>query len=399
MANIFEGIKVIDFSSNLAGPTCTQMLADFGAEVIKIERPGVGDDTRAIVPRIEGQSLFFCWANRGKKSVTMELKDPKSQELLRQMIADADVVLESFKPGQMKKFGLDYDSVAKINSRIVYCSVSVAGQTGPYSNLPGYDLVAQAMSGVMDMTGDPSGEPVKCGVTIGDYVGASNAFSAISAALFHRERTGEGQSIDIALLDGMIAVNTGIDQAATLQLKPTRTGAHHATLCPYGIFKGKNSQSIVLVAFNNNMWAKLCHLMQHPEMIDSPSFHTSVARVSNSAQVIATVEDWLATYENIDDAVAELKTVGVSACKICDTAEVVADKAYWDRGAIIDIELPPSFQTMRTMQGRGNCLKFSKTPAVPGRAPDLGEHNHEVLERYGLSAEEVDALLDNWAKK
>ncbi len=224
MAGIFDGIKVVDFSNNLAGPCCTSLLADMGADVIKVERPVAGDDSRGIAPRIEGKSLSFMWYNRGKKSIELALDDPESVEILYKMISDADVVIETFKPGMMKKFSLDYESAVKIKPDIIYCSISACGQTGGYAKKPGFDVIAQGMSGLMDLTGDPDGLPVKYGVTIGDYVGSFNAYGAIASALYHRLRTGEGQYIDISLLDGLISCNTTIENASTLGANPTRAG-------------------------------------------------------------------------------------------------------------------------------------------------------------------------------
>ena len=211
MANIFDGLKVIDITNNLAGPLCAQMLGDYGAEVYKIERPGAGDDSRGIAPKIEGQSLFYMYACRSKKSVTLALDDPRAQECIYKMAKDCDVFIESYPPGRMKKFNLDYETISKINPKIIYCSVSVAGQVGPHSKVPGFDLIAQAMSGLMDITGEKDGGPTKSGTVIGDYIGGLNAFGSVVSALFHRERTGEGQYCDVSLLDGLIGVNTLVD--------------------------------------------------------------------------------------------------------------------------------------------------------------------------------------------
>ena len=397
MASIFEGIKVIDLTNNLAGPLCTQMLADYGAEVYKVERPGAGDDTRSIAPRIEGQALFYFWANRGKKSITLALDDPRAQEVLYEMTKTADIFIESYKPGMMKRFHLEYERLAQINPKLIYCSVSVAGQTGAHSDMPGFDIIAQGMSGLMDMTGEVDGPPTKCGTVLGDYVGTLNAFGAISAALFHRERTGEGQYIDISLLDGLVAINTCLDQAATLGTHPTRTGGHHNTICPYGIFRNHAGESCIIAAYTAKMWPNLCRLMGRPELTDDPKFATNVARLEHLEELVGIIEDWLDAQPSIDAAVERMAEVGIATCKIYDTSQVAADPDYWERGILTEIPLPPSFHEHTHIRARGAWLHFSKTPAVIRRASDLGEYNQEVLSQYGMTPEEIDRYEAEWA--
>lgn len=399
MGKVFEGIKVLDFTSNLAGPGSTALLADFGAEVIKVEKPIVGDDIRGIAPRIEGQAIFGMWSNRGKKSVVVSLGDAEGQEILKEMIKDADIMVESFKPGTMSKFGLDYESVSKINPQIVYCSISACGQTGAYRNEPGFDIIAQGMSGLMDLTGPADGEPVKCGTTVGDYVGALSAYGAMVTALFHKIKTGEGQYIDISLLDGLVAINSSVEAAANLNTHPTRTGNHYINMAPYGVYNGKNGQSIILAAYNGTMWPRLCKAIGRPDMIDSESFSTNVARLKNIKELVAIVEEWLRGFDDIGDAVKILKDANVACCKIKTTDEVVNDPALIERGTIIDVETAPSFKEHSTIKTRGPWMKLSKTPAVQKRSCDLGEHNFEILGRYGLSKEKIAELENKWSSK
>ncbi|WP_326975026.1 CaiB/BaiF CoA transferase family protein [Caproicibacter sp. BJN0012] len=399
MAGIFEGVKILDFTNNVAGPCGTAMFADLGANVLKVERPVAGDDSRGINPRIEGQSLTFIWCNRGKKSVELALDDPESQELLYRIIQDADVVIESFKPGLMKKFNLDYEKVAKVNPKIIYCSISACGQTGGYRTMPGFDIIAQGMSGLMDLCGDPDGMPVKNGVTIGDYVGAFNAFGSISAALYHRLRTGEGQYIDLSLLDGLISCNTTAENAANLEAHPTRSGPHHGTMAPYGIYMGKNNQCVIIAAFTAGMWNKLCISIGKPEMLEDPDFATSGMRVRNLKRLVAVLEEWLRQFDNIDDAVRIMKDGGVACCKIRSTYEVVHDPVLWERGTFVEIPTQPSFQKIKSVKTRGPWIRFSKTPAEMKRAPDLGEHNYEILEEYGWDKNKIDAMEAKWSGK
>lgn len=397
MRKVFEGIKVIDFTNNVAGPCATAMLADMGAEVIKVERPVAGDDSRGIAPRLEGQSLQFNWFNRGKKSVELSLKDPEAQKLILNMIADADVVVESFKPGQMKKFGLDYESVTKVNPQIIYCSVSACGQTGGYAKKPGFDVIAQGMSGFMDMQGEADGDPVKCGTAIGDYVGELNAYSGIVTALYHKQLTGEGQFIDISLLDGLVSVLSPMENAATLDAHPTRSGRHHGTMAPYGIYRGKNGQSVIIAAYTASQWEKFCGAMSKPELAADPKFSSNVLRIQNIKELERVVEEWLSTFDDIQDAIDIMEKSGVASCKIRSLYEVAHDPVLWERGTLTKLPLPPSYKENREINVRGPWIRYSKTPAEMQRAHDLGEDNYEILTRYGWTKEKIDEMEDTWA--
>ena len=394
---VFEGIRVIDFTSNVAGPCASAMLADMGAEVIHIERPVAGDDSRGNVPRLEGKSLNFNWYNRGKKSIELSLKDPEAQQIVLAMVADADVVIESYKPGQMKKYGLDYETMCTVNPSIIYCAVSACGQTGAYSWRAGFDVIAQGMSGFMDMQGDPAGDPVKSGVTVGDYVGAFNAYGAIVTALYYKMKTGEGQFIDISLLDGLVSIMTPIEGAATLDLKPTRAGRHHNTLAPYGIYRTDKGESIILAAFSAGQWSKLCNAMGKPEMLEDERFASIGSRAANIKDLEAIIQEWLSSFEKVSDATDILDKAGVACCKIKSVNEVAHDPVLWDRGTLVDIELPPSYKENRTYKARGPWVKYSKTPAEMKRAADLGENNYEILEKYGWSKEKIDAKEAEWS--
>lgn len=398
MANIFDGIKVIDITNNLAGPLCAQMLGDYGAEVYKIERPGAGDDSRGVAPKIEGQSLFYMYASRSKKSVTLALDDERAQECIYKMVKDCDVFIESYKPGMMKKFHLDYETISKINPNIIYCSVSVAGQVGPYSKVPGFDIIAQAMSGLMDITGEKDGGPTKSGTVIGDYIGGLNAFASVVSALFHRERTGEGQYCDVSLLDGLIGVNTLIDQAVTLQTHPTRSGGHHGTIAPYGVYYGNNGESCIVAAYTGKMWPSLCNLIGHPELIDDPKFNSNAARCENLQELIVYIETWLKSFDKIDDAVAAMTEKGIATSKIRSTYEVANDPVFKELGLIIDIPTPPSMKERDHVTTRGSWLRFSKCKPEYKRPCDLGEYNNEVLGKY-MTQEEIDQCMKDWSGK
>lgn len=395
---VFEGITVLDFSSNLAGPGAASMLADQGANVIKIERPITGDDTRSIYPLIDGTSVQYMWLNRGKKSVVLSLKDPEAQAMVCKMAETADVIIESYRPGQMKKFGLDYDSIRKHNESIIYCSVSACGQEGPYAGEPGFDIIAQGMSGLMDMAGEVDGPPTKMGTTVGDYIGTFNAYAAICTALYHRMRTGEGQYIDISLLAGLVACNTSVDIAATFDTHPTRIGPHDFTVVPYGIFNGNGGEAAVIVACTHKLWPKICALIGHNEWASEPTFKDPTSRVEHRPEIIAAIEAYLRGFESMDAAVADMKAAGIPCTKIKSTHEVANDDALWETDNLVELETTPSLGGKR-FKGRGPWIKMSKTPFVFKAPSDLGQYNHQVLESYGWSKEKVDELEAKWSGK
>lgn len=398
MGTLFQGIRVLDFTNNAAGPVSTAMMADFGAEVIKVERPVMGDDVRSFAPFVDGQSINFQFYNRGKKSITLSLKDPEGVDIVKRIVADADVVVESFRPGVMKKLGLDYPQLRKLNERLVYCSVSAYGQTGPYAGKPGYDIIAQALCGIMDMTGDPAGPPIKSGFYLGDYIGGMNAFAAITAALYYREKTGTGQYVDVSLLENMVAMNNFIEQAFVGR-DLHRTGQHHTGICPYGVFRSRSGQSAVIAAPNDKLWAKVCQAIGRPELKEDERFQTAAARIRHLDEVIEILEDWLSGFEEIGNAVSLLEEAGVPAAKCKSARELLDDPHLLARGTVTDVEVQREITSYPHFKGRGVWLKLSETPGVPGRAPGLGEHNSEILERYGLSQENIDRLQQKWAAK
>lgn len=398
MKRIFDGIRVVDFTNNVAGPVAVAMLADHGAEVIKIERPVAGDDSRSSVPPYDNGAIQNIWYNRGKKSIEVDLHDTEVQEVLLKIIETADVVVESFKPGQIKKFNLDYESVKKVNPDVIYMSVSACGQTGKYSNEPGFDVIVQGTSGLMDLCGEPDGQPVKFGIPIGDYVASYNGFGALAAALYHKERTGEGQYIDLSLLDGLLYCNTYLDMAATLDKKMTRNGNHHATAAPYGVYKGKNGQSAIIATPAPAAWSRLCNAMGRSELIDDERFKNSVLRVANLKELVDEIEGWLKSFDEIDEAIDILKSANVPCGKIKTTYEVAHDEALWENGSLIEIPTPTSFKA-RTFKGRAHPVRYSATPAILGPAPDLGEHTYEILTEFGWTKKKIDDKLMQWRNK
>jgi crotonobetainyl-CoA:carnitine CoA-transferase CaiB-like acyl-CoA transferase len=377
MAQIFEGIRVLDLTNNLAGPITTAMLADFGAEVIKVEKPVFGDDSRAWPVQIgEATSSLFVQANRGKKSIVLDFKKESDLEILRKLVKKTDVFVESFTPGVMSKIGMTYDDLCKLNPKIIMCSVSAYGQNGPYRDRPGYDLIAQAMSGVMEINGYPDGPPMRLGPAVADNTTAFHAFGAISAALYHRLRTGEGQFIDVSLLECM-TMQVDVFEVASAGGNPTRNGNHHNILTPYGIF-GKKTGGMMLGALNPKLWGILTSLMGRPELEYDPKYITVAERNKNQKELIPIIDEWVDSFGDLNKLEDLLMKNGIPCARVRTVKDVVNDPHLNDRGTLTEVAVPAS-KTMPKLKIRGTAIKFSKTPGKPGSAPALGQHQDEVL--------------------
>lgn len=396
MSQIFRDIKILDFTTNLAGPVAVAMFADQGAEVIKIERPVVGDDGRHFAPEIDGPSCMYWWSARGKKSVTIDLRDPEGLDIIYKMVKDVDIVCESYRPGVMKRLGLDYDTLKEIKPDLIYCSISTYGQDGDEATKPGYDVIAQAQSGFIDLTGEAGGPCYKTGIVVGDYVGGFNAYNAMITALYHMKMSGEGQYIDVSLIDGLVSMNNAIELEAFTNMTVSRTGNHSENLCPYGIFKGKNGQYAVIGAVNDTNWTRLCTAIGRKDMLTEYSSLT--LRCKNSKKIIAAIEEWLQTFDNISDAMELLDAQGIACSKVKTTEDVINDPHLIKRGTIGTILPPPSMvkKGYGPIAARGPWIKYSKTPYKIGQPADLGQHNYEILERYGMSRDEIDRLQHKW---
>ena len=377
MAQIFEGIRVLDLTNNLAGPIATAMLADFGAEVIKVEKPVFGDDSRAWPIQIgESTSSLFVQANRGKKSIVLDFKKEADLEILRKLIKKTDVLVESFKPGVMSKLNLTYDDLRKLNPKIIMCSVSAYGQTGPYRDRPGYDLIAQAISGVMDITGNPDGPPMRLGPAVADNTTAYHAFGAISAALYHRLHTGEGQFIDVSLLECM-AMQIDCLEVATAGGAPTRNGNHSNILTPYGVF-GKKTGGMMIGALNPKLWGILTSLMGRPDMEKDPQYITVAERNKNQKKLIPIIDDWVDSFGDLNKLEELLMKNGIPCARVRTVKDMANDPHLNYRGTLTEVDVPFS-KTMPKLKIRGTAIKFSKTPGKPGSAPALGQHQEEIL--------------------
>ncbi len=393
MKNLFEGLKVVDFTNNAAGPVSTAYLADFGAEILKIEKPGVGDDIRAFSPAIDGVSLPFFWLNRGKKSLVLDMTDPDGREIALKLISEADIVVESFKPGTMESFGLGYPDLKKINPALIMCSVSAFGQDGPYSHKPGYDIVVQALSGIMDLTGKSNGAPVRSGIALGDYTAGVYAYAAIVSALYHLKNTGIGQHVDIALFDCMVSYN-GFIEIAGIGKNPTRTGNHHSLLAPFGAFKGKNG-SIIIAAPNPKLWKMLCSIMNNEELAEDPRFATGADRLKNMDPLVQLVEAWLDTFPDIKEPLELIEEAGIPCAKVNTTAQVLEDEHLKARKMITTLETPDGL-SIPSLKARGNPFKFSEVRAVLKKASGLGQHQYEILKSIGYGEEKIIELKARW---
>ncbi|MFC5476634.1 CaiB/BaiF CoA transferase family protein [Massilia suwonensis] len=394
-------IRVLDLSRVLAGPWCAQNLADLGADVIKIERPGCGDDTRAWGPpyardaqgKDTGEAAYYLSANRGKRSVTVDIASPEGQALIRDLARHADVVLENYKVGQLKRYGLDYESLKAVKPDLVYCSITGFGQDGPYAHRAGYDFLIQGMGGLMSVTGErdelPGGGPQKAGVALTDLMTGMYATIAVLAALTHRDRTGEGQYIDMALLDTQVAMLANVGSNYLNSGKaPQRWGNAHANIVPYQTFACSDGH-IIVAAGNDGQYQKFVDAGGRPELALDPRFATNPQRVANRDVLVPLLAEMVATRTR-NEWIAALEAVGVPCGPINDVGEVFANEQVQARR--MAVELPhPSAGKVKLVR---SPMKMSATPATSDKAPPLlGQHTEEVLrDVLGRSGEEIAAL-------
>jgi crotonobetainyl-CoA:carnitine CoA-transferase CaiB-like acyl-CoA transferase len=386
-------IRVLDLSRVLAGPWATQTLADLGAEVIKVERPGAGDDTRGWGPpwvhEESGQSAYFVSTNRGKKSITLDLARPEGQEIVRRLAAKSDVVVENYKVGALERYGLDYRRLAALHPGLVYCSITGFGQTGPYRDRAGYDFLIQAMGGLMSITGEPDGEPMKVGVAITDILTGMYAATGILAALARRERSGRGQHVDLALLDVQVAMLANQAQNYLLTRQPPRRlGNAHPSIVPYRAFATSDGHIVVAVG-NDGQFARLCEAAGLPQVARDARFATNSGRVRNRVELEEILGRAIASRDS-RHWIESLEEATVPCGPINDLSQVFADPQVVHRGMEIAAPHPLS----GTVPMVRSPVRLSETAArgdVP--APTLGEHTAEVLQGLlGMSDSEVAAL-------
>ena len=387
MAGTLSGLRVLDLSRVLAGPWAGQMLADLGADVVKVERPGAGDDTRAWGPpylrdvdgRDTSEAAYFLSANRNKRSITIDFTQPAGQQQVRELVQRADVLIENFKVGGLAAYGLDYQSLQALNPRLIYCSVTGFGQQGPYAKRAGYDFMIQAMGGLMSITGKADGEdgagPVKVGVALTDILTGLYASNAILAALAERERSGQGQYIDLALLDVQIAClgNQALNYLTT-GVPPRRLGNAHPNIVPYQDFPTADGDFILTVG-NDGQFRKFCEVAGHPEWATDPRFVSNAARVANRAELIPLIRQ-VTVFRTTAEWIAALEQAGVPCGPINDLAQVFADPQVQARGTRIRMAHPLAGEVDLV----ANPIRLSRTPVDYRRPPPLlGEHNSEVF--------------------
>jgi crotonobetainyl-CoA:carnitine CoA-transferase CaiB-like acyl-CoA transferase len=384
-----DGIRVVDLSRVLAGPYATQLLADMGAEVFKVEEPGRGDDTRAWPPFEGGEATYFMSVNRGKKSLTLNLKAAGGQEIFRRLLEGADVLLENFRPGTLERLGFGYARVREWHPRLVYCSISGFGDSGPEASRPGYDLIVQGESGIMDLTGFPDGPPVKVGNSIADLASGTMAAHGVVLALLARERTGVGQKVEISMLEVMAGLLTYQGQAYFATAKsPRRQGNQHPSIVPYEVFAAADGYLTLGVA-NNSLWKRFCQAIERPELTEDPRFATEAKRVEQRELLVPILTAVFAT-RRVAEWVDRIGGAGVPIGKIKTVGEALESEHLRARGAVVSI-LHPTAGPIRMV---GPPIRLSETPAeaaVP--APLLGEHTEEILAKVlGYPAETITAF-------
>lgn len=396
-----DGVRILDLTRVLAGPFCTQLLADYGAEVIKVERPGIGDDTRRWGPpylkdkdgKDTTESAFYLSANRNKRSVTIDISRPEGRDLVLGLLARSDVLIENYRVGALARYGLGWDDLKDRFPGLVYCSITGFGQTGPYAARPGYDLMAQGMGGIMSVTGEPHGAPMKMGVGIADIMTGMHAATAVLAALRHRDRTGRGQHIDLALLDSQVSwLAYHAVEYLNMGTNPRRLGNAHASVVPYGVFPCADGH-VIVAAGNDDQFRRLCEVAGAPELAHDPRYATNPSRIENRESLEARLRDLLAQ-RTIDDWVAALEAAGVPCGPINTLDRVFADEHVRARGAAVD--LPHKLSATGAVTLAASPAKLSDTPLAYHTAPPtLGQHTDEVLaDLLGLDAQALAALRE-----
>lgn len=388
-----EGIKILDLTRVLAGPFCTMMLADMGAEVIKIEIPGKGDDTRNFGPYKNGESLYYANVNRNKKGITLNLKKPEGKELFLEMVKNADVVVENYRPGVMDKLGLGYDVLSEVNDKIIYAAVSGFGSYGPYSDRPGYDIIAQAMGGLMAISGWPGGNPTRVGNAMGDVLGGLSLTIGVLAALNGRNVTGKGQRVDVSLVDSVVAsLETGTQRYFASGEIPEKLGNRYAAAYPYDSFQAKDG-FFVIGCGNQKLYEILCQVMKKPELITDERFATMADRNQNHVELKEIIEQWSINF-TIDEAVDTILGAGVPAAPIYDMKRLTEDDHIANvREMFVDVHHP----IIGDMKVNGCHVKLSDTkPTIKWAAPTLGQDNEEVYKSIlNLNKEQLDELKNN----
>ncbi len=421
--NPLSGIRVLDFTRVLVGPYCAMMLLDMGAEVIKIEMPGRGDDSRAFGPFVNGQSLYFASVNRGKKSLSLNLKTAQGKEILKALIAKSDVIIENFRPGTMEKLEIGYETLKKVNPRIIYAAASGFGHTGPDSQKPAYDILAQARGGVMSITGWESAPPVRVGLSFGDLAAALFTSYGISTALYQREKTGLGQKIDVAMLDCQIALlENALVRYQVENISPKPLGNRHPSITPFQAVKAKDRYFVIAVG-NDSLWEKFCRAVGHTELLEDQRFKTNALRTEHIKELGAIIKEIFAA-KTADKWLEIIDGAGVPCAPINDIEGIMNDKQIRQRNMLVDLMDPKLYLDSNSMTEPNSAqkrdpdivsnmpsdlalhinkrIKLAGNPVKMGlhrdettrdHVPDIGENNHEILaDLLNYTKDEITSL-------
>ena len=401
MNSPLKGLRVLDLTRVLAGPYCTQMLGDLGAEIIKVERPGAGDDTRGFAPPYlkddngneTDLSAYYCGANRNKRSITINLSEKEGQDIIRKLLKNSDILVENFKTGTLAKYGLSYDDLKNEFPRLIFCSITGFGQTGPYASRPGYDGLIQAMGGVMALTGEPNGEPMKVGVPIGDLMAGMFASVGILAAVRHQTETGKGQFIDIGMLDTHVAwlANQGMNYLSTDE-NPERLGNQHPNIVPYQVMPTSDGY-IVLSIGNDPTFERFCELAGETKLLEDDRFKTNASRVSNREHVTKVLNE-VTKRKTSNEWLSELEKAKIGCGPINNLSDVFNDPHVISRKMVMEMEHSKTGE--KPLKLISNPIKMNKTPVSYRYAPPLlGEHTNEILKtELNLNEDQIKSLKD-----
>ena len=391
LKHILDGYKVLDFTHALAGPTTTRLMAEMGADVVKVELPPVGDMSRFLPVKLNGRTSYFVQQNRGKKSICVNLKTDEGRAIIHDLIKEVDVVVENFSPGVAARLGIGWETVKALNPRAVMCSISALGQQGPLAELPGFDYIAQAYAGITGMIGEPDGAPSLPMIGLGDVNTGVHAAAAIGFALLHRERSGEGQYLDISLLDSYFHCHElNVAMYSLTGKSPTRAGHHHFAVCPLGLYKAKD-QYICIIALDHQ-WPSLCDAMGRPDLVTDERYKTNAIRCTRVQEVVGIVQAWVDSLPSAEAVLAALEKHRVPCAPVLTIEQVVNHPHMIERGTVRQIQ----DSKLGEFSVPGMPLRFSGFPNnIPLEAAYTGQHNEQVLsEMLGYDAGRIAALRE-----